>query len=172
MQIKTIKKPFIKQIPNLLTIIRLPLLVISLVLFSYQNSFSIFPLTAWFLSDMFDGWIARKLGAESTFGKYADHIVDGVSLLIAYTYILSQPINGFVKVMVLIIIVRILLIALKYYFLSKRGEQTKPSSLGKLSSGAQMLAIIAFFAVPSTFLFIFILAFILSILSGIDYFKN
>ena len=162
-----------KNTPNLITVSRIPLLLAGLYLLHLKMSVGILPLVLWFLTDIFDGWLARKLGAESNFGKYADHIIDGVTLLIAYSYLIFfQPASMLIKGMIIILILRILVVAFASFKINQITGSAKPSWLGKFGSAFQMVAVIYYFAFPELFLVVFIPGFFLVLISGGGYLRD
>ncbi len=78
-----------KQVPNILTIIRF-LLIPVLIFFAFQNNYiaTIIILTISGLTDILDGYIARKFNFISDFGKLMDPLADKatqVALLVTLT---------------------------------------------------------------------------------------
>ena len=75
---------FLRQIPNILTAVRLPA-VFLIGIWTYwagvwaSAALALFIVAA--LTDIFDGWIARKLGAVSDFGRLMDALVDKIFIL-------------------------------------------------------------------------------------------
>lgn len=79
-----IEMKFKKQIPNILTFIRLLLIPVFVVVFFKVNSIwalGIFTLAC--ITDLADGYLARKWDAISDFGKLADPFADKVMQLSA-----------------------------------------------------------------------------------------
>lgn len=91
---------FVRQLPNLITLARLVLAVGVFVLMSQalritpgsdasqtilQAAFWVWLVAA--LSDMLDGWLARKHGWVSAFGRIADPVVDKVLTLGVLAYL-------------------------------------------------------------------------------------
>jgi CDP-diacylglycerol---glycerol-3-phosphate 3-phosphatidyltransferase len=70
------------NLPNVLTILRLPLLFGMVLLVEMDiplaASLSVLLLLLAMVSDFLDGFLARKLGQESAFGKIADPLLDKV----------------------------------------------------------------------------------------------
>jgi CDP-diacylglycerol--glycerol-3-phosphate 3-phosphatidyltransferase len=75
---------FLRHLPNILTAARLPAVFI-IALWTYwagvwaSAALALFIFAA--LTDIFDGWIARKLGAVSDFGRLMDALVDKIFIL-------------------------------------------------------------------------------------------
>ena len=76
-------KKIAKQIPNILTIFRfilIPFIVLNLVYDSYIAAFIIFTISG--LTDILDGFIARKLNFITNFGKLIDPLADKCTQII------------------------------------------------------------------------------------------
>ncbi len=76
-------KKIAKQIPNILTIFRfilIPFIVINLVYDSYIAAFIIFTISG--LTDILDGFIARKFNFITNFGKLIDPLADKCTQII------------------------------------------------------------------------------------------
>lgn len=75
---------FLRQVPNILTAALLPAVVL-ITVWTYWAGFwasaalALFILAA--MTDIFDGWIARKLNAVSDFGRLMDALVDKIFIL-------------------------------------------------------------------------------------------
>ena len=70
-------KKYIKLIPNILTVIRfifIPFIVASIALNNYILALVLFTVSS--LSDVLDGFIARKFDAITDFGKLMDPLAD------------------------------------------------------------------------------------------------
>lgn len=68
---------YVKVIPNILTIIRfifIPFIIISISLNNYLSALVLFTISS--LSDVLDGYIARKFNAITDFGKLMDPLAD------------------------------------------------------------------------------------------------
>ncbi len=101
------------------------------------------------LSDVLDGYLARKLGETTNFGKYLDPIADKLLLIVACILLSSDtlwPGPRFPVWVLVIIISRELFFSLGVItaFVTVRRRITwQPSKLGKLTSFLQIMAIIA-----------------------------
>jgi cardiolipin synthase len=129
----------VKQIPNVLTTLRLLLAVPICWLIIEEN----YPVVIWIavfagLSDGVDGWIARKLDATSRYGSIVDPLADKVLLGSAYT---SFAVVGLLPWWVaLIVVLRDLVIvagALAYHW-RYGAYDAAPSIWGKFSTLAQI----------------------------------
>ncbi len=101
------------------------------------------------VSDILDGYLARKLGETTNFGKYLDPIADKLLLIVACILLSSDtlwPGPRFPVWVLVIIISRELFFSLGVItaFVTVRRRITwQPSKLGKLTSFLQIMAIIA-----------------------------
>ena len=129
----------VKQIPNILTTLRLILAAPICVLILNEN----YPAVLWIavfagLSDGVDGWLARKLNALSRYGAVVDPLADKALLVSAY---ISFAVVGLLPWWVAVVVAaRDLVIvsgALAYHRLCGR-YQMAPSILGKVSTGVQI----------------------------------
>lgn len=71
-----------RHVPNLITVLRfllIPLVVFLLVERRYEAAFVVFMASA--LSDLADGWIARRWNARTSFGAIADPLADKLTML-------------------------------------------------------------------------------------------
>ena len=76
-------KKIAKQIPNILTIFRfilIPFIVLNLVYDSYIAAFIIFTISG--LTDILDGFVARKFNFITNFGKLIDPLADKCTQII------------------------------------------------------------------------------------------
>jgi cardiolipin synthase len=82
------------------------------------------------LTDLLDGWTARKLKQETETGKFLDPLADKflvISALIAFLFL-----DPFIPLwMVIVIIGRDLLITLMRYLAIKKGTSLRTSRLGR-----------------------------------------
>lgn len=130
----------IKQIPNALTTMRL-ILAIPICLLILAENYAAVLWVAFIagLSDGIDGWLARRLNAESRYGAIVDPLSDKAMLISAYV---SFTVVGLLPCWVAVMIVtRDMLIvcgALVYHWLFGRYE-IAPSIWGKTSTSVQIV---------------------------------
>lgn len=132
-----------KNIPNLLTGIRL-LLIPMLLYLLYTGNFhgSLYLIILMGLTDALDGWLAKRLDCVSRFGEFFDPICDklmlvSVTVLLAYMELLPVW-------LVLLIIVRDLIIVVggTTYYLCVEKFRASPSMLSKANTFFQLLLVV------------------------------
>jgi len=132
-------------IPNLLTIFRLIVTPIFLYYFLQDTpkarliAFVLFVLAA--LSDLLDGYLARKLSQDSKLGRFLDPLADKflvITALMAFYYLDNQ-----ISIwMILAIISRDILVTIMRYLAIRKGVELKTTGLAKTKTAFQMTAII------------------------------
>ncbi len=154
---------FLRHLPNLLTAARLPAIFLILVWTYWAGpwasaALALFILTA--LTDIFDGWIARKLNAVTDFGRLMDALVDKVfilGLLIGLIAIDCLPVRQWgeggqtlqvnattvllTSFGVILILIREFLITGLRLVAAASGQVLEAEGLGKLKTFLQILAI-------------------------------
>jgi len=133
------------NIPNLLTAFRVIFLPFFIYLIlqpsrvSRMIAFAIFALTS--LTDLLDGYIARRLNQETELGKFLDPLADKCLVLGAFiTFIfLSEQIQIW---MVLCILGRDIVITSFRYLAIYQGTSLRTSRLAKVKTAFQMFSII------------------------------
>ena len=166
--------------PNTLTLYRVAAVPVIVILLMFPNrvtavaSALIFSLAA--ITDYLDGFLARRNGLESTFGKIMDPVAD--KLLVSCSFIMMAALNWIPAWIVCVIIGREIAVTGLRNIIAVEGEDVSASNLGKYKTGFQIAAIIPllfhysflglnFHAIGMVFLW-GALAF--TIWSGVDYF--
>jgi CDP-diacylglycerol--glycerol-3-phosphate 3-phosphatidyltransferase len=154
---------FLRHLPNLLTAARLPAVFV-IALWTYwagvwaSAALALFIFAA--LTDIFDGWIARKLGAVSDFGRLMDALVDKIfilGLLVAMAATDCLPVRewddaGALKALspsaslwaafgVVLILMREFLITGLRLVAAASGQVLEAERLGKIKTFLQIIAI-------------------------------
>lgn len=129
--------------PNLLTITRILLSPVFMILIIFENFYSRLAATIVFiiaaLTDLADGYYARRLGHYTGFGKFMDPLADKILVSTAFLSFVSL---GYARAwMVIIIIVREFLITGLRSMAAYKGMLIAPSMLAKWKTVSQMLAI-------------------------------
>ncbi len=154
---------FLRQIPNILTAVRLPAVFLIAIWTHWAGvwasaALALFIVAA--LTDIFDGWIARKLGAVSDFGRLMDALVDKIfiiGLLVALMATDCLPVKqwddqGIEKLQnnsaalfaafgVVLILMREFLITGLRLVAAARGQVLEAERLGKIKTFLQIIAI-------------------------------
>jgi CDP-diacylglycerol--glycerol-3-phosphate 3-phosphatidyltransferase len=154
---------FLRHLPNLLTAARLPAIFL-ITIWTYwagvwaSAALALFIVAA--LTDIFDGWIARKLDAVTDFGRLMDALVDKIfilGLLVGLAAInclpvtrwddAGQPISPdgatvlYTSFGVMLIIIREFLITGLRLVAAASGQVLEAEGLGKIKTFLQILAI-------------------------------
>lgn len=130
--------------PNKLTVSRIILAPIFMALLLVENvtarAFALVVFVIAALTDLYDGYLARKTGVVTGFGKFMDPLADKIltsSALVAFVAL------GYAKVwMVLPIVIRELFITGLRSIAAYRGQMIRPSWLAKVKTFLQMVVIV------------------------------
>lgn len=132
------------NIPNYLTAARIGLIPIFVGCAYLPGRLGLLLSTAFFsvaaITDWADGYIARRHGVQTPFGRFFDPVADKLLVLSALLLLLDQERAPFVVVLV-IMAREITIMALREY-VSCQGEGVPVSWVGKWKTGFQMGAII------------------------------
>jgi CDP-diacylglycerol--glycerol-3-phosphate 3-phosphatidyltransferase len=172
-----------KHLPNFLTLGRLILVppIVALLFFPGKLPSALAALIFFVasLTDFFDGFIARRFRAESSFGRFLDPIADKVLVTAALIMLIS--LDRVEEWIAMLIITREVAVS-TLRGISKGWETTlKPSPIGKLKTVLQFSAIIPLIVhytydifIPINFHLIgtvlIYIALFLTLWSGLDYF--
>jgi CDP-diacylglycerol--glycerol-3-phosphate 3-phosphatidyltransferase len=179
----------ILNLPNILTMMRIaaiPLLAALLMSPSRSAGFlaaALFAVAS--ITDWLDGYLARRMGIVTIFGKFLDPIAD--KLIVMAALIMILPFNRVPAWMVLVILGREIIITGLRGIASSEGIVIQASDLGKYKTIFQIVAILGlvlhydynwFFGIPHPLLtvnmhnigmFFLWIATLLTIWSGVDY---
>jgi CDP-diacylglycerol--glycerol-3-phosphate 3-phosphatidyltransferase len=136
------------NIPNILTLLRIILIPVLVVVFyspgkwSYQISAAIFGIAA--LTDLLDGYLARRLNQLSPFGAFLDPVADKLMVAVALVLLVQDNPTLWFAVPAAIIIGREIAISALREWMAEIGARTKVavSIIGKLKTTIQMVAIL------------------------------
>lgn len=134
----------VKDIPNILTVLRI-LLIPALIASFYIEDTAVHYFAAGIfafasITDYFDGVLARVLRAQSSFGRVLDPIAD--KLLVASTLMMLVHFNRVPIVPTIAILCREILVSGLREYLADIKVNLPVSSLGKVKTAVQMIAII------------------------------
>ena len=132
------------NLPNKLTIARIILAPIFMIFLLIDNMYFRYLATLIFivaaLTDVYDGYLARKTGVITGFGKFMDPLADKVLVSTAF---ISFVALGYVQTwMVLVIILREFLVTGFRSLAAYKGVVILPSYWAKWKTGCQMVLII------------------------------
>lgn len=133
------------NIPNMLSSIRIILIPLFLYLLFIptveSRLWALFVFCIASLTDLLDGWSARRLGQETDLGKFLDPLADKflvISALVAFLFL--DPLIPLW--MVLIIICRDILITIMRYLAIKKDTILRTTRFGKVKTAFQLISII------------------------------
>ncbi|PIZ51234.1 CDP-diacylglycerol--glycerol-3-phosphate 3-phosphatidyltransferase [Candidatus Woesearchaeota archaeon CG_4_10_14_0_2_um_filter_33_13] len=159
------------NLPNKITLLRIlfiPIFVFILYLnIPYKDwiATGVFVLLA--LTDSLDGYLARKRNQITTFGKFIDPLADKLLVTAALVFLIGHGVEAW---MAYVIIAREFLVMGVRIIAIQKNVVIKASSLGKLKTVSQVIAVIAaIMALPLNWWFMLI-ATLFTIISGLDYF--
>lgn len=177
------------NIPNILTLMRIaaiPLMTVLLMSGSRETCFWAAALfSAASFTDWLDGYLARRMGIVTVFGKFLDPIAD--KLIVMAALIMIIPFDRVPAWMVLVILSREIIITGLRGIASSEGIVIAASDLGKFKTIFQIVAIIGlllhydyrwFFSLDHPLLlvnmhnvgmFYLWIAFVITVWSGVDY---
>jgi CDP-diacylglycerol--glycerol-3-phosphate 3-phosphatidyltransferase len=134
------------SLPNLLTLARFGLAVVLFALIAVESwaaGLAVFALAA--LTDLLDGYLARRLGLASALGRNLDPLADKVLMCGAFIFLLPRGTEGgwLLPWMVTVVVIRELLITVVRSFLEGQGTKFGADWLGKLKMWLQSAALVA-----------------------------
>lgn len=136
------------NIPNILTLLRILLIPVFILVFYLPFAWNhlatalIFGLAA--ITDWLDGYLARRLGQMSPFGAFLDPVADKLMVAAALVLLVQENPTVAFAIPAVIIIGREIAISALREWMAEIGEraQVAVSSIGKIKTTAQMIAII------------------------------
>jgi CDP-diacylglycerol--glycerol-3-phosphate 3-phosphatidyltransferase len=142
------------NVPNMLTLMRLVLIPMLVGMYFVPGRWAAAIVTAIFvlaaLTDLLDGYLARRLGQVSALGAFLDPVADKLVVAAALVLLASDPLvheyawdSRLFVVMVLVIIGREITVSALREWMAELGKRKKVavSSLGKVKTVMQMVAI-------------------------------
>lgn len=139
------------SLPNALTISRIVLVPLFVAAFFLPGDYGRWIVFVLFclagITDAFDGMIARRLGAESSFGRMLDPIADKLIVSAALLMLASdRTIGGIHLVPALVILCREILVSGLREFLAQAHVSIPVTRVAKLKTVVQVIAIAALIA--------------------------
>jgi CDP-diacylglycerol--glycerol-3-phosphate 3-phosphatidyltransferase len=159
----------IRSIPNIVSLSRLALAAAFVVCHSPKGRILIVLAAA--ITDMFDGWLARKVGVTSRFGALVDPFADRVFVLVAVATFVYE---GTLSTLEYFIMISRDLMTAVGFLVAKSISWLKPVEFrarysGKVVTALQMITFVALLKTPDYVTPLIWLVGILSLYSIIDY---
>ena len=126
------------------------------------------------LTDLLDGYVARKYNQITTFGKFLDPIADKVLVMVAFLYLMMEMSSRVPLWAVMVVIIREFMVTGIRLLAVEKGEVIAASPYGKIKTATTMVALIWLlfndFMLPVIIGdILFYLAIFFTAFSGIDY---
>ncbi len=135
-------------IPNILTLTRIALIPLLIVVYFSSIKYAM-PITAIIftvagLTDLLDGYLARKLNQTSAFGAFLDPVADKLIVTCALVIVVYRHPTMYVLIPALIIIGREITVSALREWMAEIGNRGKVSVsyLGKIKTTVQIIAVI------------------------------
>lgn len=160
--------------PNLLTLSRLLFLPFIIYFISWRTTtgtwIAFILLLLMTVTDILDGFLARRLHEKSNLGRFIDPVIDKIcvdSIIVVLAFVTDLPL----WYMVLLLVRDVMLIIGGIYLVLKQQIMFESNLPGKLSFGANVLIIITFlFSIDALKSIIIWLAAAIIVISTINYF--
>jgi cardiolipin synthase len=142
------------------------------LLYLQQTTFFLIIFTLSGLTDLFDGYCARKFNCQTDLGKMLDPIADKIllsSILFGMHFFYRDLVPLFVPI---IVFARDVFIVLGFFICQKIDPniQVKPTLLGKISTLVQLLFVLSvFFMTGPMKNFMIVFTMVITIFSGLQY---
>lgn len=172
----------ISNLPNMLTLFRLACIPVVLLCLNFPGRFGSFLAAVFFglafITDILDGFFARRYGAVTVVGKFLDPLAD--KILVSVTMIMLIPLGRIPVWMVIVIIIREMGVTGLRGIAVNEGIVIQASALGKYKTIFQAVALVGlclhysylninFHVVGMTFMWG---ALIVTLWSGFAYFRQ
>jgi CDP-diacylglycerol--glycerol-3-phosphate 3-phosphatidyltransferase/cardiolipin synthase len=136
------------NIPNILTLLRIALIPVFVVIFYLPVPWArpacavVFTVAA--ITDLLDGWLARRWGQTSPLGAFLDPVADKLMVAIALVLLVQAEPRMVLALPAAVIIGREITVSALREWMAEVGARAKVavSMAGKLKTTAQMIAIV------------------------------
>ena len=138
----------VMSIPNILTLIRIGLIPVFVLAFYLPFKWShiatalIFGIAA--ITDILDGYLARRLGQVSALGAFLDPVADKLMIAVALVLLMQTHPSPLLAIPAAIIVGREIAISALREWMAELGKRTSVavSIIGKFKTVSQMLALL------------------------------
>lgn len=162
------------NIANKVTMARfflIPVFVLAFYVFGYDYNIAAIIFVVASLTDAIDGHLARSRNLVTNFGKFVDPLVDKVLTMAAFIVLVGK--GAIPAWAVIIIVARELIITGFRTLAADMGITIAASPWGKAKTISQMVSLVLLLVSNNSLnklgLYVFFLAVILTIISGVDY---
>ena len=135
------------NIPNILTGFRILLIPIFVVVF-YLPMYWSAPVAAFIfwlagVTDLLDGYLARRLNQQTAFGAFLDPVADKIMVAVSLVMIVEHYAVIWITIPAMVMICREIIISALREWMAELGERASVavSSIGKIKTFAQMFAL-------------------------------
>ena len=155
------------MLPNLISISRLPLAILTITYIESWFAVIFFVLAA--IADVMDGWVARRLNQTSQLGAILDPFMDKVVNTMLFGFLIHH--NDYPLYWIPLFFSRDILVILGFIIFYSRinNVETKARGIGKMTTGLQFFCIITMIALPSLSSYLIGLLTLTSIFAVKDY---
>ena len=135
------------NIPNTLTLLRIALIPVFVVVFylpvKWNNQIACFIFVLAAVTDILDGYLARKLNQISSLGEFLDPVADKLMIAVVLVLLVEQDPTPFLALPAAVIIGREITISALREWMAELGDRSKVavSGYGKLKTIMQMVAL-------------------------------
>lgn len=135
----------IQTIPNLLSLGRIVIMVVTALLYleGYRSTALLLGIFAG-ITDIFDGWLARKLNQTTELGAILDRLSDLIMETVAFSCLLHYRLVS--PVLFIIYMLREFIIASARQYVAEKGGIIESSFLGKRKTNLVMGSFVGLFA--------------------------
>jgi CDP-diacylglycerol--glycerol-3-phosphate 3-phosphatidyltransferase len=137
------------NLPNTLTWLRIGLIPVFIGVFYLPYAWA-FPLSALIfavagITDMVDGYLARKLNQQSRFGAFLDPVADKLLVAVALVMLVAEHGNFMLVLPAIVIIGREIAVSALREWMAEIGARSRVavSNMGKIKTILQMVALFA-----------------------------
>lgn len=135
------------NIPNILTCFRICLIPVFVVIYYLPVTWAA-PMAAFIfwlagLTDILDGYLARKLNQSTPFGAFLDPVADKIMVAVSLVMIVEHYANIWIAIPAMIMICREIVISALREWMAEIGQRASVavSRIGKIKTFAQMMAL-------------------------------
>ena len=147
MNVLTLKDNLMLNIPNILTSFRILLIPVFVVIYYLPMEWSA-PTAAFIfwlagVTDLLDGYLARRLNQQTAFGAFLDPVADKIMVAVSLVMIVEHYAVIWITIPAMVMICREIIISALREWMAELGERASVavSSIGKIKTAAQMFAL-------------------------------